>query len=578
NSDGAGAANYLGKLTSAEIKALVDAIGDSGLSETIAKLSANFTDLGEGIAKYLVAQATQKQLLGAMMTDEEAAKAKLESANKSLASAFADLGQSVPATTADFRSLIEGLDLTSIAGQETLAKLSGVSESFLVVANAAKAAEREQNSWQLKLDLLQGKYTEKQAQRFFELSAAADESTRAIMQQVYAMEDQASAAQAAAQAQKDAAEAAAQAQAAAAQAAQEAIARASAVKSSAFDAYSNLLTTTGNDAGSRNFALERAQADYSAALDAIASNNNISAAQAQGYIDQHGGMADAASAFWGELGNGTDEATLKNKELLTGLVNSYSAVSAAQNSIAQAQQTEQQKVADVAQQAAEAQARAQQQAAESAQRAAEEQARAQQQTIDGWKHTADSIMSTVRKLTGDMLGEEQSFAKAQADYGIALAAARAGDQTAADRLPELANALVDLGKINSVTTADQALLTARTLAGMRDVVTGIGAKFGVSIPAFAAGGSFSGGLRLVGENGPELEATGPSRIYSSAQTRAMLSGSDSGLLDEVRALRDENRLLRQTMDARLAKIEAHSASTAKATNGNPTAPVPVEAI
>ena len=54
------------------------------------------------------------------------------------------------------------------------------------------------------------------------------------------------------------------------------------------------------------------------------------------------------------------------------------------------------------------------------------------------------------------------------------------------------------------------------------------AKLGASyfgIPGFAAGGSHSGGLRIVGENGPELESTGPARLYTAGQTAQMLSGA-----------------------------------------------------
>ena len=56
---------------------------------------------------------------------------------------------------------------------------------------------------------------------------------------------------------------------------------------------------------------------------------------------------------------------------------------------------------------------------------------------------------------------------------------------------------------------------------------------------FAMGGYHTGGLRIVGERGPELEATGPSRIYTASQTKAMLSGSkdDSELRREVSELR-----------------------------------------
>ena len=62
----------------------------------------------------------------------------------------------------------------------------------------------------------------------------------------------------------------------------------------------------------------------------------------------------------------------------------------------------------------------------------------------------------------------------------------------------------------------------------------------VGIPGFASGGLHAGGLRLVGENGPELEVTGPSRIYNASQTAAMLGGGgDSGSVAELRQLRAE---------------------------------------
>jgi hypothetical protein len=57
-----------------------------------------------------------------------------------------------------------------------------------------------------------------------------------------------------------------------------------------------------------------------------------------------------------------------------------------------------------------------------------------------------------------------------------------------------------------------------------------------------------GGLRMVGENGPELEATGPARIYSASQTRAMLSGGGD-MVAELRALREEGRALRAEVAA-----------------------------
>jgi uncharacterized protein YoxC len=63
-------------------------------------------------------------------------------------------------------------------------------------------------------------------------------------------------------------------------------------------------------------------------------------------------------------------------------------------------------------------------------------------------------------------------------------------------------------------------------------------KNAAGVPGLAAGGNFGGGLRLVGERGPELEVTGPSRIYSADQTAAMLSGGQD-TANEVRQLRAE---------------------------------------
>ncbi|NEX47598.1 phage tail tip lysozyme [Pseudotabrizicola algicola] len=45
----------------------------------------------------------------------------------------------------------------------------------------------------------------------------------------------------------------------------------------------------------------------------------------------------------------------------------------------------------------------------------------------------------------------------------------------------------------------------------------------LKIPGFAAGGDFGGGLRVVGENGPELEFTGPSRILNANLTRSIMT-------------------------------------------------------
>ncbi|WP_406870099.1 hypothetical protein ABEB22_08805 [Thioclava sp. 'Guangxiensis'] len=88
----------------------------------------------------------------------------------------------------------------------------------------------------------------------------------------------------------------------------------------------------------------------------------------------------------------------------------------------------------------------------------------------------------------------------------------------------------------------------------------------IEIPQFARGGHHAGGLRLVGEKGPEIEATGASRIWSADQTRRMLSGGGGqggdraedallrALIAEMRQLREETRQLQMNGNNDLRKL------------------------
>lgn len=79
-----------------------------------------------------------------------------------------------------------------------------------------------------------------------------------------------------------------------------------------------------------------------------------------------------------------------------------------------------------------------------------------------------------------------------------------------------------------------------------------------SLPSFASGGAFGGGLRIVGENGPELEATGASRIYNASQTADMLSGGTT-VANQIAGLREE-------MKASLYAVAKNTAQTANRLN------------
>lgn len=102
-------------------------------------------------------------------------------------------------------------------------------------------------------------------------------------------------------------------------------------------------------------------------------------------------------------------------------------------------------------------------------------------------------------------------------------------------------------------------------ASMNDVIDSIlnSIEF-KNINGFAAGGFHAGGLRIVGENGPELELTGPSRIFSASQTADILrGGSDNAeVVSELRALREENVQLRTELGAVMRAVSESSRKTA----------------
>jgi hypothetical protein len=82
----------------------------------------------------------------------------------------------------------------------------------------------------------------------------------------------------------------------------------------------------------------------------------------------------------------------------------------------------------------------------------------------------------------------------------------------------------------------------------------------MAFPAFESGGDHYGGWRIVGENGPELEATGAARYYNAEQTKSIMSkgsADNKELVAEVKGMREEvanigKRLDRIEVSKRLA--------------------------
>jgi len=178
-----------------------------------------------------------------------------------------------------------------------------------------------------------------------------------------------------------------------------------------------------------------------------------------------------------------------------------------------------------------------------------------------WRALTDSIIEEIRRLRGEIVGDgAPGLAFAQSQFAIATAQARAGDRDAAGRLPELSRQVQDLLRLNSGTLSEFMQGQSTLLASLTETAQFLNQRFRLRIPGFAVGGMHSGGLRIVGERGPELEATGAARYFNARQTASILSGGGNAeMVSELQSLRAEVQGLRAEVRADVG----HNAQSAK---------------
>lgn len=115
----------------------------------------------------------------------------------------------------------------------------------------------------------------------------------------------------------------------------------------------------------------------------------------------------------------------------------------------------------------------------------------------------------------------------------------------------VADAILALNSAIAAQTAAQTAV-ANAIASAANVSTG-------NVPGFAYGGMHTGGPRIVGESGPELEVTGPSRIYSNRDTANMfrdpeLASAMDGLRREVSGMRSEQLQIQVEVSKNVKRI------------------------
>lgn len=124
----------------------------------------------------------------------------------SISDVFAELGVGMVASREEFRNLVEGIDLTTESGQQLYAALMQISPAMAEYFNTLDDVARDKLNLQIELLEKQGNSEKALAlQRQLELESM-DESLRALMQQIWALDD-------AARAERERAQAIAEAQA-----------------------------------------------------------------------------------------------------------------------------------------------------------------------------------------------------------------------------------------------------------------------------------------------------------------------------------------------------------------------------
>lgn len=141
-------------------------------------------------------------------------------------------------------------------------------------------------------------------------------------------------------------------------------------------------------------------------------------------------------------------------------------------------------------------------------------------------------MRRFRESLADTADTAGRSAQAQRQLMEILAQAREGDFSGVEAIGDVLRD-ISINKADYATAADYARAYWSVMHAVADIEKLASAK----VPGFADGGDFTGGWRVVGERGPELEYTGPSRIYNRAQAGELINIDD--LVVEVRELRRE---------------------------------------
>lgn len=182
-------------------------------------------------------------------------------------------------------------------------------------------------------------------------------------------------------------------------------------------------------------------------------------------------------------------------------------------------------------------AQAAQAQAQQAQQAAQQAAQAAEELRQSWQSVTDSLYAEAQRIRGVLGGNAaQSLAGAKTQFAIVTAQARAGDQAAAQMLPQLSQTLLALAEAQFTNATDLRLLRAQTAASLATTAAQLAGRYGLSMPRLATG------TNEVPEDMVAMLHKGEA-VVPRAYNPALGGGGtrDRDLLDEVKGLRSDQR-------------------------------------
>lgn len=521
---------------------------------------------------------TAEAMSGALIRFEEVFHTEAERTQRAMAaigSVFDDLGESVPSSIDAYRALVESQDATTEAGMRTYATLLKLAPAFADVRDSIEhqlrgiyesitgvEASSEHVSWALD-NLADGTYT------LAEMLAIAE---NAALDFNHAMEMQTAAAEAAAVAQRDQAEAMALAQREQA----EAVARAQQIARERSGLEIRLLGLLGDTAEIRRRELEiidpsnrTIQLRIWQLEDEAAAINTANRAADELIISLRSSVSaamDAARSAAAEnidmIRAESDARISASQEALAAAKDSLSAIRSEHSKIARARVSLAGEIGDLSGMRRASAVDALRRGVGTGDVSGIGDAAEIAAKIEERDYTSSGQFKVEQARTLYLLARAEDLAENQIDHAeaavirleesieaIKLASKRQIDAIEdalrselirLDNIVENAQAQLNqqIGIRNGVLSVDASVRA--TNSAIRDLGRLIAsASESSTIPQFANGASHMGGLRIVGERGPELEATGPSRIMSNEKLMSAISSSGE-LANEIRALRSEN--------------------------------------